>query len=171
MGRQYTSGQLVRHRGPAPQGIYSSDVRRSRDGIRWERVAEHAPWAAERARLQLKGALLRLLAFRSLAEHVFHRRAYRFISTMNTTHPATRTALALSKVRAHPVDMLTSGFRHLRRDHPADPFIARKRCKALPCSKCHRVGRQGAPQIGWNAVHDTAGNTHLGDGGIIANLG
>src|SRR5262245_30426249 len=116
-------------------------------------------------------SLLLLLASRSPAEHVFHRRAYRFISTMNTTDPATRTALALLKVRAHPVDMLTSGFRHLRRDHPADPFIARERCKALPCSKCHRVGRQGAPQIGWNAVHDTAGNTHLGDGGIIANLG
>src|SRR5262245_43181540 len=92
-----------------------------------------------------RGALLRLLAPRSLAEHVFHRRAYRFIRTMNTTDPATRTALALSKVRAHPVDMLTSCFRHLRGDHPADPFIARKRCETLPCRKCPRVGRQGAP--------------------------
>jgi hypothetical protein len=56
-----------------------------------------------------------------------------YVQRCGQTGPAARPTDSLYEFRAHPLDVLFSGFRFLNRDHPADPFVARKRGNVLSC--------------------------------------
>ena len=62
------------------------------------------------------------------------------LSPMRTAWPATRPAHSFLKFRAHPLNVLPTGFRFLDGEYPADPLIARERRNILPqCSRCRRL--------------------------------
>jgi hypothetical protein len=59
------------------------------------------------------------------------------VSTMNATGPTTRPAFSVYKLSASPLDPATPRPWFLGGLDPADPFIAREWCDALPrCSRC-----------------------------------
>jgi hypothetical protein len=68
-----------------------------------------------------------------------NRKAAVVISAVRTAWPATRPAHSFLKFRAHPLDVLPSGFRFLDGDNPADPFIAREWRNVLPFGPRQRV--------------------------------
>jgi hypothetical protein len=80
------------------------------------------------------------------------------VSPVRTAWPATRPAHTFLQFRAHPLNVLPSGFRFLDGDDPADPFIARERCNILPLCPRHRVRKEDLPQIQWNSVYRTRGD-------------
>jgi hypothetical protein len=80
---------------------------------------------------------------------------------MGTAWPATRPAHSFLKFRAHPPNVLLSGFRFLNGDNPADPLIAREWRNVLPLSARHRVRSEGFSQIRRNAVYRASGDGFL----------
>ena len=69
------------------------------------------------------------------------------VSAVRAAGPATRTALAVSQVRASPVDALAPGLQLLGGVDPADPFVARQRRDRLPGGERCRVGFERASHI------------------------
>src|SRR5579862_8024956 len=62
-----------------------------------------------------------------------------FVSAVRTARPATRPAHSFLELRAYTLNVLSSGFRFLDGDGPADPFIAREWRNILPFCPRGRV--------------------------------
>lgn len=82
--------------------------------------------------------------------------------TMGAAWPATRSALALLEVRAHPFDPLEPGAFHFCVLNPANPFIAREGSDVLPYRQRLAVGKQGFLQVRRDVMHDAGGYFLLG---------
>ena len=74
-------------------------------------------------------------------------------SAVRTAWPAARSAHSFLKFRAHSLNVLSSRFRFLDGDNPADPLIAREWRNVLPFCPCHGVGNENLSQIRWYAVY------------------
>jgi hypothetical protein len=59
---------------------------------------------------------------------------------VRATRPTAWSTHAFFKLRARPLNMLSSGFRLLDGDNPAYPFVAGKRRNILPCRSRRWVG-------------------------------
>jgi hypothetical protein len=66
---------------------------------------------------------------------------------MRATGPTARPTHSFDKLRAHPLDVLPSGFRFLDGDDPAYPFIACERGNILPCRERSGSGCTTPPAI------------------------
>ena len=86
------------------------------------------------------------------------------LSPMRTAWPATRPAHSFFKFRAHPLNVLPTGFRFLDGEYPADPLIARERRKILPLCPRRRIRNEDFPQIRWDTVYHTRGDCFLAHG-------
>ena len=89
-----------------------------------------------------------------LAEHMQYRRTNCLVSSVDTTHPTTRTSHSFIQLRNHPINMLRSGFRLLDGDDPADPFVAGERRQTIPSRQRARIGGERPVQIRWHAMHN-----------------
>lgn len=76
----------------------------------------------------------------SFTQNALNRGADRLVCAMDTSDPATRSALPLFELYAHPLHMLSSRLFLFHGGGPADPFIARERSQTLPHCECRRVG-------------------------------
>ncbi len=65
--------------------------------------------------------------------------AFFFALPMHAADPTTRAAYPFLKLADRSFNVLLPCLIFLNRDSPADPLIARKRGKALPCMKCLSV--------------------------------
>jgi hypothetical protein len=74
-------------------------------------------------------------------------------SAVRTAWPATRPAHSFLEFRAYPLNMLSSGFRFLDGDNPADPLIAREWRNILPFFPSNGIGNENFSQIRWYVVH------------------
>ena len=91
-----------------------------------------------------------------------HRGAYWLIRAVNAAYPTARSAHALFEFRAHPFNVLTSGFWFFHGDCPADPFIARKRREVFPCRERLRVRSESVLQVLWQFVDNPTGDFMVG---------
>lgn len=86
---------------------------------------------------------------------------------MSAADPAARAPHSLFELGRYSIDMFFSRFCLLDGNNPANPFIARERCQALPCCKRLGIGCQGFSQIGRQFVCDTTGNFHSHTASIL----
>ena len=63
-------------------------------------------------------------------------------SAVRAAWPTTRPAHSFLKFRTHTLDVLSSSFRFLDRDNPANPLIARQWRNILPFCPRHLVGNE-----------------------------
>jgi hypothetical protein len=70
-----------------------------------------------------------------------------FFSAVRTARPATRSAHSFLKFRAYSLNVLSSRFRFLDGDNPADPLIAREWRNVLPFCPCNGIGNENLSQI------------------------
>ena len=75
------------------------------------------------------------------------------VSAVRTAWPATRPAHSFLKFRAHPLNVLPSGFRFFDGDNPADPLIPREWRNVLPFCSRRRVRNENFLQIRWYSVY------------------
>src|SRR5437660_5198158 len=77
---------------------------------------------------------------------------------MRASKPATGPPLSLQEFGSHSLDVLAPRFCFLRPEHPADPFIAGKRCEVFPCCENLWVVKQDASQILRDCMCHSAGD-------------
>ena len=83
-------------------------------------------------------------------------------SAVRTARPATRPAYSFFKFRAHPLNVLPSGFRFLDGDNPANPLIAREWRNILPFCPRRRIRAENFSQIRRHTVDRASGDHFLG---------
>src|ERR1700740_1886205 len=76
-----------------------------------------------------------------------------FFSAVRTAAPAARPAHSFLKFRAYSLNVLSSRFRFLDGDNPADPLIASEWRNVLPFCPRHGVGNENLSQIRPYAVY------------------
>src|SRR5437868_6304834 len=74
------------------------------------------------------------------------------------SQPTTRPPLPLQQLGLQSLDVLAPRFCFLRREHPADPFIAGKRGEVFPRSENLWVGNQDASEIHRDGMCHSAGD-------------
>lgn len=80
---------------------------------------------------------------------------------MDATGPTTRPAYSLFELRAHPLDMLFSGFRFLDGDGPTDPLVTRERSDIFPFCPRRRISGERLSQIRRQLMYRTVRNPFL----------
>ena len=121
----------------------------------WRKVWWAPNLSRERLRASLSAHLekFRLVrTFFSLAD---------LFSAVRTAWPATRPAHSFFQFRAYPLDVLSSGFRFLDGDNPADPLITREWRNVLPFCPSSGIGNESLSQIRRYLVHRARGERFL----------
>ena len=82
-------------------------------------------------------------------------------SAVRTAWPAARSAHSFLKFRAYSLNVLSSRFRSLHGDNPADPLIAREWRNVLPFCPCDGIGNENLSQIRRYIVYCARGDRFL----------
>ena len=82
-------------------------------------------------------------------------------SAVRTAWPAARSAHSFLKFRAYSLNVLSSRFRFLDGDNPADPLIAREWRNVLPFCPSNGIGNENLSQIRWYIVYCARGDRFL----------
>jgi len=82
-------------------------------------------------------------------------------SAVRTAWPAARSPHSFLKFRAYSLNVLSSRFRSLHGDNPADPLIAREWRNVLPFCPCDGIGNENLSQIRRYIVYCARGDRFL----------
>src|SRR5438105_11346098 len=96
--------------------------------------------------------------FATTAQHPADRRAQFLVLAVDAAKPTTRPPLPLQQLGLQSLDVLAPRFCLLWPEHPAEPFIAGKRCEVFPRRENLWVGNQDASQIHRDCMYDSAGD-------------